>query len=292
MISTLLPKLARCARPLSAAAVALAASLLAACATVPPGAGKNPADPFEKVNRQVDAFNDQLDRAVLKPVASAYVDVVPDPVRRCVSNVFSNVGELPTALNDLLQGKPAAAASDTCRFVLNTTVGVLGCFDVARTMGLPRNAADFGLTLGHWGAGPGPYVVLPLFGPSDVRDAFGRVVDMQTDPLGYVRPAKYVYIGDVGRIVDLRASLLSAEKLIEGAALDRYSFVRDAYLQRRRNQVYDGNPPPDKDDDSGDDGPDAAPAAGPAPAAASAHAPADASGAAPGTDQPPAAPQR
>lgn len=263
------------ARLAALAGLALAALLLAGCATVPPNAGSNPADPFEKVNRQVDAFNFQLDRAVLKPVAKAYVSVVPDPARRCVSNFFSNLGELPTALNNLLQGKPAAAASDTCRFVLNSTVGVLGCFDVASTMGLARSNEDFGQTLGRWGAGPGPYIVLPLFGPSDVRDAFGKVADIEADPLGYARPVKIIYIATPVKLVDTRASLLQAEDVIEGAALDRYSFTRDAYLQRRRYLVYDGNPPPLKDQDDDGTGPDQ-----PAPAPA------------PGPDQPPAGPPR
>jgi len=250
---------------LGAAAVALLA-LAAGCATVPPDAGRSPADPLEKFNRQVDEFNYQLDRVALKPAAKAYQAVVPAPVRTCVTNFFGNIGDVPSAVNSLLQGKVAEAATGACRVVLNSTVGVLGCFDVARTMGLPRASQDFGLTLGHWGAGPGAYIVLPLFGPSDVRDALGKAVDIEADPFGYVRPMHDVYIGDTLRVVDTRANLLQASGIVEGVALDRYSFFRDAYLQRRRNLVYDGNPPPEKYDE--DDSPDE-PTPGSPPAKAS-----------------------
>lgn len=246
----------RASRPGALAAVARVAlpvllALLAGCASVPPNAGKNPADPFERVNRQVDAFNYQVDRVALKPVAQVYQAYVPRPVRNCVSNFFNNLSDVPNTLNNLLQGKVGEAAADACRVVLNSTIGIGGCFDVARTMGLPRSNEDFGQTLGRWGAGPGAYLVIPLLGPSDVRDALGKVVDFQTDPFAYVRPVKWVYIGGAVRLVDARAGLLQASNLLEGAALDRYSFTRDAYLQHRRSLVYDGNPPPLDDDDPG-----------------------------------------
>jgi phospholipid-binding lipoprotein MlaA len=224
-------------------------ALLAGCASIPPNAGKNPADPFERVNRQVDAFNYQVDRIALKPTAQAYQKYVPRPVRNCVSNFFNNLSDVPNTLNNLLQGKVGEAAADACRVVLNSTIGLGGCFDVARTMGLPRSNEDFGQTLGRWGAGPGAYLVIPLLGPSDVRDALGKVVDFETDPLAYVRPVTWVYVGGAVRLVDTRANLLQASDLLEGAALDRYSFTRDAYLQHRRSVVYDGNPPPLDDDD-------------------------------------------
>jgi phospholipid-binding lipoprotein MlaA len=241
------------------------AGMATGCATIPPNAGQTAGDPFERFNRHVFAFNDGLDRAVLKPTAQAY-SKLPEGVRDCVGNVFANLAEVPNAVNDLLQGKPASAVSDVCRFVINSTVGLAGCFDVATKIGLTRNQEDFGQTLGRWGAGPGAYLVLPLFGPSDVRDAFGKVADIFTDPLDYLTPLSHRYVGTGVRIVDLRASVLDAEKIVEGAALDRYSFLRDAYLQRRRNLVYDGEPPRVKyDDDDGGPEPAAAPGAGAPP---------------------------
>jgi phospholipid-binding lipoprotein MlaA len=249
-----------------AAAWLTLAGMASGCATIPPNAGQTAGDPFERFNRHVFAFNDGLDRAVLKPTAQAYRKL-PEGVRDCVGNVFANLAEVPNAINDLLQGKPANAVSDVCRFVINSTVGLAGCFDVATKIGLARNQEDFGQTLGRWGAGPGAYLVLPLFGPSDVRDAFGKLADIFTDPLDYLTPLSHRYVGSGVRIVDLRASVLDAEKIVEGAALDRYSFLRDAYLQRRRNLVYDGEPPRVKyDDDDGGPEPAAVPGAGAAPA--------------------------
>lgn len=252
-------------------AVAVLALLAAGCATIPPDAGSNAADPWERYNRHMSEFNDRVDRAVLKPVAQAYADYVPDPMRDCVSNVFGNLSDVPTALYGLLQGKPTEAVTHLCRVVINSTVGLLGCFDVAAKMGLERNAEDFGQTLGRWGSGPGPYFVWPLLGPSTVRDSFGRVVDFYTDPVGYVDSSKLRYGLTAVRVVDVRAQLLPAEKVVEGAALDRYQFIRDAYLQRRRSLVYDGQPPPmDYDLDDGDDSdpPPPAPAAPPVPGSA------------------------
>jgi len=221
-----------------------------ACATIPPDAGSNPVDPFERYNRHMTEFNDRVDRAVLKPVAQAYANNVPDPVRDCVGNIFRNVADVPNAVNHLLQGRPASAVSDICRLVINTTVGVLGCFDVASKAGLEKSEEDFGQTLGRWGAGPGPYFVWPFLGPSTVRDAIGRVVDFfNVDPLYYIDsvPTRNVLYGI--RFIDTRAGLIPAEKLIEGAALDRYQFIRDAFLQRRRNLIYDGNPPREREPD-------------------------------------------
>lgn len=236
-----------------AAGGALAA--LAACATVPPDAGRNPADPWERMNRQVFDFNDRLDRALIKPVAQAYTSAVPRPVRSCVGNVFANLGEVTSITNALLQGRPTDVAIDTCRFVLNSTIGILGCFDVANSMGLERNKQDFGLTLGKWGFQPGAYLVIPLLGPSTVRDALGEIPDYLTDPISYVTPTRDRYLIDAGAAVDKRAQLLDATKLVEEIALDKYVFTRDAYLQRRRSRVYEGNPPPLEEDDSGDPGP-------------------------------------
>lgn len=239
-----------------------------ACATIPPTAGNNPVDPFERYNRHMSEFNDRVDRAVLKPVAQAYADYVPAPVRDCVGNIFSNIADVPNALNNLLQGKPAAAVSDVCRVVINTTVGLLGCFDVARKAGLEKSEEDFGQTLGRWGVGPGPYFVWPFLGPSTIRDSFGRVVGFYTDPVDYVDPVRTRNSLYGVRLIDTRASLFPAEKLIEGAALDKYQFIRDGFLQRRRNLIYDGNPPrePEPDEEpeqkpvSAPDQPKAAPA--------------------------------
>ncbi|MFN3564569.1 MAG: VacJ family lipoprotein [Burkholderiaceae bacterium] len=230
-----------------AAAVTLLAS---ACATIPPDAGRDPVDPLERINRHVFEFNDRIDRAVLKPVAQGYVAVVPEPVRGCVTNFFANLGDVANAANNLLQGKPVEAVSDICRIAINTTIGVLGCFDVASKMGLEKHNEDFGQTLGRWGIGSGAYLVLPLLGPSSVRDAVGRVPDAYVDPARAagenVRARNALFALET---VDLRARLLDAGRLLDAAALDKYRFTRDAYLQRRRNLVYDGNPPRDEDDD-------------------------------------------
>ncbi|MFZ5541798.1 MAG: MlaA family lipoprotein [Pseudomonadota bacterium] len=234
-------------RTLAAVAAALLAS---ACATVPPDAGRDPVDPLERMNRHVFDFNDRVDRAVLKPVAHGYVAVVPEPVRGCVTNFFANLGDVSNAANNLLQGKPVEAVSDICRIAINTTVGVLGCFDVASKMGLEKHNEDFGQTLGRWGLGSGAYLVLPLLGPSSVRDAVGRVPDAYVDPVSAagdnVRARNTLFALET---IDLRARLLDAGRLLEAAALDKYRFTRDAYLQRRRNLVYDGNPPRAEDDD-------------------------------------------
>ncbi len=237
----------RISRALAASAVAL---LAGACATIPPDAGRDRVDPLERINRHVFEFNDRVDRTVLKPIAQGYVAIVPEPVRGCVSNFFANLGDVSNAVNNLLQGKPAAAMSDLCRIAINTTIGVLGCFDVASKMGLEKHNEDFGQTLGRWGFRSGAYLVLPFLGPSSVRDAIGRVPD------AYVAPANAA--GDNVRArnalfaletIDLRARLLNAGRLLEAAALDRYRFTRDAYLQRRRSLVYDGNPPREKEEE-------------------------------------------
>lgn len=233
------------------AAVALVA-LAAGCASIPPDAGRNAADPLEVYNRHVFEFNDRLDRYVVKPVAEGYVKVVPEPVRDCVGNAFRNLGDLGNAVNNLLQGKFFEASSDLCRVAINSTIGLLGCFDVATRVGLARSNEDFGQTLGRWGIGPGPYFVLPLLGPSTIRDTFGRVVDAYGDPLSYLDSTRVALSAQTLRVIDTRAGLLQATRVLEGAALDKYQFVRDAYLQRRRNLIYDGNPPrlPEPDEEA------------------------------------------
>jgi phospholipid-binding lipoprotein MlaA len=246
-------------------ALCLAILLSAGCATIPPDAGKNPTDPWEVYNRHMFAFNEGADQYVVKPVAEGYVKVVPEPVRDCVSNIFRNIGDIGNALNNLLQGKPADASSDICRVAINTTVGVLGCFDVATKVGLPRSNEDFGQTLGKWGIESGPYFVLPLFGPSSVRDAFGRAADIWFDVASYVHGDAWLIAAQTLRLIDTRAGLLQASQLLESVALDKYQFVRDGYLQRRRSLIHDGSPPREKEPDEPDDGKDDKPPAAPKP---------------------------
>jgi phospholipid-binding lipoprotein MlaA len=200
-------------------------------------APRNPADPWEPFNRRVHAFNDVADRWVLRPVASGYRNVTPDPVQRGVGNFFNNLGEIRNILNNLLQGKLQSSASDTGRLLINSTVGVLGVFDVASRWGLAPSSEDFGQTLGRWGVSSGPYLVLPFLGPRTVRDGFGSVLDGYADPVFYVDDDA-ARIGAIAlRIVDTRAALIPAEEMMSG---DRYLFLRDAYLQRREYLVRDG----------------------------------------------------
>lgn len=225
--------------------------LATGCATVPPNAGQDPRDPLESFNRQVFAFNEGLDKAVVKPLAQAYEAVLPAPVRECLSNGFSNLREPSNAINNLLQGKGAAAVSDVCRFAVNTTVGLLGCFDVASRMDLEKHREDFGQTLAVWGVGNGPFIVLPLFGPSTVRDAVGIVgVETVFDVNFWIDNVSVRNTIFGVRLVNARAEVLQADDLISGAALDKYTFVRDGYLQRRRSFVFDGNPPRIEEEDA------------------------------------------
>lgn len=198
---------------------------------------KNP-DPWEKLNRPIFKFNDTLDRWTLKPIATGYRKITPEPVRRGVHNVFLNIGEVRNFTNNVLQAKFHDASIDTARFMFNTTFGVLGVFDVATPMGLQRNHEDFGQTLGKWGIVSGPYVVLPLFGPSSVRDTVGMVPDYFTTPYPYISNHKYGWMLVGVQAVDLRSELLPAENLIIG---DRYVFIRNAYLQNREYLVKDGD---------------------------------------------------
>jgi len=201
---------------------------------------------MEPFNRKVYAFNDGLDKAVLKPVAKGYVAVVPGIARRGVTNFFNNLGVLVTTLNDALQLKGTKVPVDIARFLTNIFFGLGGLIDVATELKIEYRKEDFGQTLGYWGVGSGPYLVLPFFGPSSTRDAPGLAVDFVTSPLYYwdadweVRWA--VYGLDV---VNTRANLLGAEKFLDTAAMDRYSFLRDTYLQRREYLIHDGTPPAD-----------------------------------------------
>lgn len=210
---------------------------------------KNP-DPFEGFNRKVFAFNEFADRWVLKPVATGYRWVTPDVVDKGVSNVFSNLGEVTTMVNNVCQAKFANAGTDLGRFLINSTIGIVGIFDVASKMGLEKNDEDFGQTLAVWGVGDGPYLVLPFFGPSNLRDAFGRIPDVYTSPVSYVEdvPVRNTLRGV--DIVDVRADLIDSEGLITG---DRYSFIREVYRQNRDYKVNDGEVEDDFGDDFGDD---------------------------------------
>jgi len=235
-----------------AALIAVVAGALSACVTLPPNAKRSPQDPWESWNRGVYKFNDALDRAVAKPVARSYVRVVPQTIRTGVSNFFSNLRMPTVMINDALEGKFVAAANDLGRFLLNTTVGVGGLLDPATSAGLDKNNADFGLTLGHWGVHPGPFVELPILGPSDVRDTTGRVADIYTNPQHYVKNdwIKYgLYLPD---FIDQRASLLPLDETLKNT-YDPYAFIRDAYLARRAylitGKVADDQPLVDPDAD-------------------------------------------
>ncbi|MDR5737366.1 MULTISPECIES: VacJ family lipoprotein [unclassified Caballeronia] len=271
--------------------VSAAAVTLAGCATVTtPTKG----DPFESYNRTMFTINDKVDQVALKPVAKAYVWAVPEPVRNSVTNFFSNIGDVYIAANNLMQLKIADGVSDIMRVAINTVFGVGGLFDVATVAKLPKHAGDFGLTLGHYGVPPGPYVVLPLLGPSTVRDTSGLVVDYFGNPLSYVSPDSVSWALYGVNLVNVRANLLGATDVLADAALDKYSFVRNAYLQRRQYLIgesmgadadaappdYDEAPLPSYAEPDGTAG-----AVGAAGASATAVAPAGAaSGAAPASE--------
>lgn len=210
--------------------------MLAACAT---GPDANPRDPLEPMNRKVTQFNDAVDGALLKPVATVYQQVTPDPVRTGVNNFFDNLRDVWSFINASLQLRPREAAENFLRFNVNTFFGVAGLFDVASEMGLERTRLDFGQTLGRWGVPSGPYLVLPIFGPSTVRDAAGFSIESSGDlvqGLSNIPTRNSLY---VLRAVETRANLLRATTLLEGAALDKYSFTRELYLQRRESQIED-----------------------------------------------------
>lgn len=219
----------------------------AGCAHLPAGHISDPRDPWERYNRTVFEFNDSLDRAVIKPVAEAYRDYVPELAQRSLRNVFSNLRDVIITAHQLLQGKPQAAMTAGSRVLINSTIGALGLGDPASEMGLIKTNEDFGQTFGRWGIGPGPYFVLPLLGPSTVRDTIGTVADFSFDPIGSVfeqGAGRNIVYGLIA--IDRRKDLLDAQDTIEALSFDRYSGVRDAWLARRRSLVYDGEPPPPK----------------------------------------------
>ncbi len=209
---------------------------------------ENERDPWQGFNRTVYGFNDTLDQALLKPAAKGYQAVAPDFVETGVRNFFSNINDVSVAFNNLLQGKVADAVSDVGRVLFNTTIGLLGLFDVASEMGLQKHNEDFGQTLAAWGVDSGPYLMLPFFGPSTLRDSTSVPVDnFLLNPINHIDMEKsdrmYLMAVDV---VSVRAELLSLEKTVDEIATDKYSFIRDAYLDRRNYLVHDGAPPEDE----------------------------------------------
>jgi phospholipid-binding lipoprotein MlaA len=237
--------------------LALAASLLlVGCASAPTA---NPKDPWESMNRSVASFNDKLDDNVLKPVATGYRNVVPDLIQTGVRNVFNNFADMWSTVNNLLQLKPLNTAESLGRVIVNTVFGIYGIFDVATYIKLERHLEDFGQTLGYWGVPSGPYLVLPLFGPSTLRDGASLPVDFSVSPTQYIDDIPTRNQVFALRLVSKRAELLKSGNMLEQASIDKYSFTRDAYLQYRRSQIYDGNPP-DEEDTTEDPSADPAPA--------------------------------
>jgi len=271
--------------PALGAAVSAGVSLLAlaGCATV---TNPTPGDPFESANRTVFKFNDAVDHAVLKPVAQGYNWLLPQFARTVVTNFFGNFGDAYTMVNDYLQGKGTDGTEDLMRVAMNTVFGVGGLFDFASQAGLPKHTQDFGLTLGHYGVQQGPYLVIPLLGPSTVRDGAGLVVDYFADPIGYIDPTWVATTLYGVRLINTRASLIGASDLVSDAALDKYSFVRGGYLQRRQFEIDGGSSAAPVYQDVGEPTGAAvapvsgAPAVAPAASAAAAAAPASSTAAA------------
>ena len=229
-----------------------ALAVLAGCASDP---AANPKDPFEATNRRVSAFNDQVDTNLVRPVAVTYKNNVPDPLQQGVTNFFGNLKDIWSTANNGLQGKPMEASETGLRVAVNSVFGVFGIFDVATWAGIQRRSADFGQTLGIWGVPSGPYMVLPLFGPSNVRDTVGWAVDNNYDLWYGVEPLGLKYSGTALRLVDKRTSLLGLDKSLNEVALDKYSFIRDAYFQRRQAAIQGKNQSKGNDgDDDYDNG--------------------------------------
>lgn len=218
--------------------------LLQACATV---ANPDRRDPMEALNRNIFGFNDAVDTALLQPIATIYRGVTPNFVRLGVGNFFNNLDDVWSAVNNALQGRPKHAGESIGRVVINTTVGLLGVVDVASNLELERRPANFGLTLGRWGVKPGPYVVLPLLGPSTLREVVALPIDLQGNLTSHVQEENLRTILTGLNVVNTRSNLLQASSVVNDAALDKYSFFRDAYLQRQRNKFYDGNPPEEEE---------------------------------------------
>jgi phospholipid-binding lipoprotein MlaA len=243
-------------RKARAALVMVFALSASACVTLPPNSQRVPQDPWESLNRGVYKFNDVLDRAIAKPVAKTYVHIVPQPIRTGVSNFFDNLKMTTVMVNDTLQGKFRASATDLGRFLLNSTVGLGGVLDPATSAGLDKNNEDFGQTLGHWGVHAGPFIELPFLGPSDLRDAPSRLVDAYTNPGAYIRNPYVKWSLYTVSLVDSRAALLPLDDTLQHV-YDPYAFIRDAYLQRRAYLVSDGKISDEQLVDPDADNPDA-----------------------------------
>ena len=235
------------ARSITGICTVLLCAALSGCAST--GAADNGySDPLEPFNRTVYEFNEFVDTYAARPLARAYQEITPEPVDRGITNFFNNLDEVPTAFNNLLQFKVKEAFSDIGRLAVNTTVGILGFRDVATDMGLEKHEEDFGQTLGWWGIPPGPYLVLPIIGPRNIRDGAGFAVDWVSNPIYYrIGDNRYGWAMWILRYVDHRADLLRSQRMLESAAIDPYVFVRDSYMQRRNFLVYDGNPPMEDD---------------------------------------------
>jgi phospholipid-binding lipoprotein MlaA len=233
----------------SARAALCTVACLATAAAAAQSAAKPGNDPFEGYNRAMFGFNDKLDSAVLTPLAKGYQAVLPEFARAGVGNFFGNFGDAWSALNQLLQGKGEAAGTMTFRVLTNTFFGIGGLLDVASDLGMERQSKDFGLTLGRWGVPAGPYIVWPVLGPSTLRDSVGRPLDLAWSPARLSSDAASRNAITGLQLVDARANLLGATRVLDDIALDKYSFVRDAYIARRRSQVYDGDPPEQAEDE-------------------------------------------
>jgi phospholipid-binding lipoprotein MlaA len=212
----------------------VAGLMLSGCAT-----SANPRDPLEKFNRGVFAFNDAVDRVALKPAATAYKEVLPTFVQSGVNNFFGNLSDAWSGVNNLAQAKGQDGMTDLTRFAFNSTFGIFGVLDIATDAGLRKHSEDLGQTLGYWGVPSGPYLMLPLLGPSTIRDTAALPVDLWGDMWAHKTPVNWRNVGIGVRAIDQRASILDASNLLEDAALDRYEFIRDGYLQRRESRVYD-----------------------------------------------------
>ena len=223
-------------RACSVAIATAFAALLTGCATT----AENPKDPYEGFNRAMFQVNEGID-VVLKPVAQGYDTAAPLPVKAGVGNFFGNLSDAWTSVNNFLQGKGSDGLSDAGRFLINTTVGIGGVFDVASEMGLEKRSEDFGQTLAVWGVGEGPYFYWPIIGPRTTRDTFGWAVDTYADPVPHLNDVALRNSLTGVRLVDHRASLLPTDKVVEEAAFDKYNYIRDAYLQNRRSEIKDGN---------------------------------------------------
>jgi phospholipid-binding lipoprotein MlaA len=226
------------------AAVSSIVVLLGGCAM-----GPTREDPFEPANRVSYRVHQVVDGRIVKPIAQAYVDYTPQVVRTAIGNFFGNIDDMFSFVNDMLQGKPDKAGHDLGRVITNTGFGVLGLIDVAGSAGIPKGNEDFGQTFGVWGIPQGPYLFIPVFGPTTVRDGTGTVIRAYASPIGHINDAAASSALWAVNLVDLRASALSTENLVNQAALDPYNFIRRSYLQRREYLVYDGAPPPPKEEE-------------------------------------------